>query len=479
MKLASTKNLHEKAAFALEWIDIEKAAGISGAEWQQYQLEYLNIGNRQLAGWLKARQVAWSFTSALDAVVDGILYPGNPHIFVSINQDEAKEKIRYAKAIVDSMHDGFRPNIIRDSLTEIEFDNGSRFVSNPCRPPRGKAKSRIYLDEMAHYRRGLDREIYTASMPATTHGDGYIRIGSSPFGASGMFWELMTQSMREFKGFVRFFTPWWTVNFLCKDLKMASKVAPQMPTEERVYAFGTIALISQYENMYLEDFQQEFECSWVDELVSFISWELIKSCQDEKLLYWHAKNPSEVDGMLVEISQEIAKGELEATYHVGIDVGRARNTTEVAFTGNATSGQHPLRFMITLDNVEFDVQEDTIVNAVSKLPVISGLCDKNGLGMQLAENLARRTGKVSGADFTNESKELWATNTRLEFERRTVVLPLDRDLSYQIHSIRKSKTGSGAHNKYDTEGNEKHHADKFWALALALNGANQVLWLVS
>ena len=50
-----------------------------------------------------------------------------------------------------------------------------------------------------------------------------------------------------------------------------------------------------------------------------------------------------------------------------------------------------------------------------------------------------------------------------------LVLPLDRDLAYQIHSIRRLKTASGTKNKYDTEGNEKHHADKFWALALANN----------
>jgi phage FluMu gp28-like protein len=469
MKLTSTIHLHEKAAFALHWIDIEKASGIQDAKWQEYQKQYLNIGNKQLAGWLKARQIAWSFTSAIDAVVDGILYPGNPHIFVSINQDEAKEKIRYAKAIIDAIHPDLKPTVVRDSLTEIEFANGSRFISNPCRPPRGKARSRIYLDEMAHYRRGLDREIYTASLPATTHGDGYVRIGSSPFGASGMFWELMSQSMREFKGFVRYITPWWTIGFLCKDIEMAVKVAPSMPTEERAYTFGTKALIQQFENMYLEDFQQEFECSWVDEAVSFISWDLIKACQDEKLLYWHAKNVDEAEQVILSFQQAIRTNRIEHAYVGGIDVGRTRNTTELFLVGVTNTEAKPLRLSVTLDNVEFDDQEDCFVHVIKELPITRVLVDKNGIGMQLAENLAKRTGKAMGVDFDNASKELWAVDLRLEFERRNIVLPLDRDISYQIHSIRKMKTASGTKNKYDTEGNEKHHADKFWALALAVS----------
>jgi phage FluMu gp28-like protein len=37
---------------------------------------------------------------------------------------------------------------------------------------------------------------------------------------------------------------------------------------------------------------------------------------------------------------------------------------------------------------------------------------------------------------------------------------------YQIHSIRKKVTGAN-NTVYDTESNEKHHADMFWALALA------------
>jgi len=256
---------------------------------------------------------------------------------------------------------------------------------------------------------------------------------------------------------------------LCKDVETALIQAPNMPTEERLKAFAKKRMFTIYDNMYLEDFQQEYECAWVDESVAFISWELIKECQDENLLYWHADGPEQASRMASEVQRAIREEKIENVFTGGIDVGRTKNTTEFFLIGRSKTNNKPLRFAVTLDNVKFDRQEDCIAEIVSKLPIKSVLCDRNGLGMQLAENLESRTGKVKGVNFTNESKELWATDLRIAFERHNITLPIDRDLSYQIHSIRKTKTGSGAMNKYDTEGNEKHHADKFWALALAVH----------
>jgi len=50
-------------------------------------------------------------------------------------------------------------------------------------------------------------------------------------------------------------------------------------------------------------------------------------------------------------------------------------------------------------------------------------------------------------------------------------LPVDREIAYQIHSIKKLITPS-KNVVFDTERNEKHHADKFWAWALAVSAGN-------
>lgn len=459
----------DKAAFAAEFIDLPMAAQIAGVSWEPFQLEYLNNTSRFTID-LKARQVAWSFTAALDAICDSIVNPGNPHIFVSMNQEEAKEKIWYANAIIEAIDAPVRPKLVGQGSTQrLEFVNGSRLISHPCKPPRGKAKSRIYLDEMAHYQEGLDRQIYTGATPGVVKGDGYLRIGSSPLGAKGLFWEIYTENLKKWPGFIRQAIPWWSVKSLCWDVKTALKLAPQLTTEERVYAFGRQPLIEIFENMFLEDFQQEYECAWVDESTAWITWEIIKRNQKTDLLWWHAKSVDEAIGMIEEIRQAGLDGLLEQSFTAGIDVGRKKNLTEFMMLGKGTSGQLPIRFSVSLDRIEYDDQERCFIEILNRLPITSCLIDQNGLGMMLAENLANRTRIAEGVDFTNQTKELWAVEARVQAERGNTPLPVDRDIAYQIHSIKKTVTAA-KNNVFDTARNEKHHADKFWAWALALWG---------
>lgn len=462
----------EKALFAGEFINIEHAAQVAGATWEGFQIEYLNNVTRFGLD-VKARQIAWSFTAALDAFADSYVNPGCPHIFVSINQDEAREKIRYLRAIIDAADAPVRPKrLLADSQQEVEFDDGSRFISHPCKPVRGKARARVYLDEMAHYPAGLDRQIYLAALPATTKGDGYIRIGSSPFGARGLFWEIATQSMKRWPGFVRNVIPWWEVKALCKDVKMARQIAPELATEDRVKAFGKPALIEIFENMFLEDFQQEYECAWLDELSSWISWDIIKQNQSADLEYWHARSVDDALLMIDDIKAAIRTERIEPALVGGIDVGRKKDLTEFIAVGKTTTGQLPIRLMVSLDRVAYDDQERCFVEIIDRLPFVKVLVDQNGIGGQLAENLERLTGIAEGVNFTNPSKEAWAVKARVQAERGNTPLPLDRDLAYQIHSIRR-KASATMKNVFDTEGNEKHHADQFWSWALAISAATE------
>ena len=51
-------------------------------------------------------------------------------------------------------------------------------------------------------------------------------------------------------------------------------------------------------------------------------------------------------------------------------------------------------------------------------------------------------------------------------------LPVARELLQQIHSVKRKPTATGL--VFDTERNEEHHADRFWAWALALYGGAQL-----
>jgi phage FluMu gp28-like protein len=462
------KELTPTLAFLVHYLNLPEAVGDPEARWETFQLKHLNNPSL-LAIELKARQVGWSWLAAAEAVASASLEGRTPHIFVSINQEEAAEKIRYAKQVIEALDREARPRLIKDNAYELEFQNGSRLISHPCRPVRGKAKAKIYLDEFAHYPN--DKEIYQSALPALTKG-GFIRIGSSPLGARGTFWEIYTESFRQYPGYVRGMIPWWQVLAMCKDVKQATRQAPAMTTQDRVDAFGTDRLRQIYENMPLEDFEQEYECAWLDETVSWIDWELIKRNQvlasQDKLKTFRAKGIDQAFMLIGDAKRAVIDAHIEQTFVGGMDIGRTKDTTEIILLGqDAYVNQLPYRLHITLDRVEFEAQKSVVSRLLEVMPVTRFLIDRNGIGMQMAEDISAIYPSAQGVTFTNETKELWAVEAKLRAQRAEVPLPLDRELSYQIHSIRRKVTAA-KNSVYDTTENEKHHADMFWAWALAV-----------
>jgi len=455
-------------AWLIEYLDLPDATNDEAAQWEPYQVNFLNNSDL-FAIWNKSRQVGWSWTAAADAVSHGAQVPRTTNIFVSINLEEAAEKIRYAKQIVEALDAEVRPKLTVDNRLEIEFENGSRLISHPCRPVRGKAKGRVYLDEFAHYPK--DVEIYTSALPVVTRG-GQLLIGSTPLGAKGRFWEIFDQKIQAYPGYRRRAVPWWNVTALCKDVANASKLAPTMLTAERVAAFGTDRLIQIFENLPLEDFQQEYEAAWIDESTAWITWDEIKrnqiDAQAGQLVYWQAGNVADALNLIPQMQRAVVEGKIEQVLTGGMDVGRTRNASEIILCGKSPTNALPYRLGVTLSNVEFDDQRAVVQALLDHLPIAQLLIDQNGIGRDLAEKLATsHPGKAQGVDFTNATKELWAVETKLQFQRAHVPIPLERELSYQIHSIKKSVTAA-KNSVFDAPRNEKHHADKFWALALAI-----------
>jgi phage FluMu gp28-like protein len=218
--------------------------------------------------------------------------------------------------------------------------------------------------------------------------------------------------------------------------------------------------------------QQEYECAWVDESVAWIDWELIKRNQaldQEGNHYYETSHTLEGAFDLIEkIAQAVQEGKAEPVMVAGYDVGRLHDLSECVGLGVSTSGNIPYRFGISLDRIEFDDQAAVIDRMMERLPIAYFLIDQNGLGMQLAENSQRKWGaRVSPAEFTNPNKVLWAVETKLRFQRTEIPVPTDRDLCYQIHSLKKRVTDA-KNIVFDVEKTEHHHADKFWALALAV-----------
>ncbi len=450
--------------FLLKYLDLEAATGVDGARWEHFQYAHLNDDSTfRIEN--KSRQIAWSWLAAAEGVAEAVLN-GTSSSYVSINLDEAAEKVRYAKQIYHALRIGGLPKMVRDSLLSVEFDSGARLLSLPARPPRGKSRMNIYLDEFAHVM--FDKDIYTAALPVISKG-GRLRIGSSPMGASGRFWEVFSESLQKYPGYNRKQTPWWECYSFSSNPGEARKVAPGLLTAERVERYGKDRIRAICGNMPEEDFRQEYECEFVDESTSWITWEEIKAIQDPKLFCMMVSGVDNAIRAINRVKSQI--GNIEQVQVAGVDIGRTRNTTEIYVVGLVHTGQMPLRLAITLDNVDFQQQADVLCAVCRHLPIATMWMDQNGIGRNLAETVSGYyPGKAQGVDFTNASKALWAANAKMLIQQRKPIIPSDRELAYQLHSIKKRVTPS-RNVTFDTDANEKHHADRAWALFLALSAA--------
>lgn len=454
--------------FALRYLNLPEASQIPDAVWEDFQINELN-NDSMFAIERKCRQVGWSFLIALRGTMDAIL-DARSSVYNSINQFEAQDKIKYARSIYHNLESPYRlPRIITDNKNEIEFDNGARLVSTAN--ARGKPNSNFFGDEFAWKQNA--REIYTAAVPVISKG-GTFRIGSSTNGAGGVFWEIDTESLQAYPGFVRTSTKWWEVEAFCENVSEAKRLAPQMLTKARVEKYASSRLKIIFANMVIEDFQQEYEAEYVDETTAWITWAEIQANTIEDLNCTQSEDTKTIDNALLAIAAfqgKIQRGEIENVFAGGVDIGRTKDATEIFLVGKSTVDTCPLRLTLTLNKCDYDSQI-SVLEKVLSLSVTKMLIDKTGLGNQLAETMEKRfPSKAEGVNFTNQSKELWATDIKKTFQQHKTMIPNERDLAYQIHSIKKKVTPS-KNIVFDTEKNEKHHADKFWALALALAAAN-------
>lgn len=404
----------------------------------------------------KSRQTGYSFIMAVESVARAHLRDTHNAIFVSYNLADAKEKIAYCKQLHEELPLEFQKKLVGDSKLELAFESNSstgkksRITSMPSKAPRGRHGD-IYLDELAHCQN--DKEIYKGSTALTLRSGGQLTVCSSPLGRRGVFWEIAREELRAYNGFSRQHIPWWLCSEFCLDVRTAAFAAPGMTTHQRVHAFGKQGIISQFESLTLEDFQQEFEVFYSDEAMTYFPYELILPCcvvDDEDM----ATEFGELSG---------ARGRLTAGY----DVGRRKDMSELSVF-EERNGIQRCRMVKTYDRVPFETQQHELRALLTIAPMARLSIDQTGMGIQMAETLSNEfPGVVIPETFSNSSKEIWCGDFKINLQRRAIELPRQRELISQIHSIQRSVT-AGARVTFEAKDtDDKGHADKYWSCALA------------
>lgn len=423
------------------------------------------VNNSRFRAMLKSRQVGFSFLIACESLARCHLKDRHQSVCVSYNLEDAKGKVEMVKELHDELPLAFQKKIVIDSKTQVGFQSNnskrriSKVISNPAKAPRGKTGD-VYLDELAHCIN--DREIYAGATALISRSKGQLTVGSSPLGQQGLLYEILTRE-EDFPGFTRQKVPWWLCGHFSKISKDETLIllCETIPTKERVYRYGTRELIDQFEALPLEDFQQEFECAFQDERVAFFPYHLIDPCcQKERSqipVYSNIRLLGEVAAKL-------------GPLYLGFDIGRNRHPSEI-FVFEKVGETYVMRFEQSLKDMPFPRQRELCfeIGTVLGQHWKKWRIDETGLGKNLAEDMVRKFGlRVEPVTFTNPKKEELANNLRVLFEEKNIVLPRERGIRAQIHSIKQRYTASG-NTVFDAERNRHHHADKMWAIALAVN----------
>jgi phage FluMu gp28-like protein len=449
---------------------------------EYYQQQFLR-SKRKFRTVNKSRQVGYSFLMAVEALTRAILDPGHTSLFISYRQDDATEKVDTIHKLLDASPALKALADFEPLKTEVRvYPKWSRrrslIRSMPCRAARGKTKADVYFDEIAHYADA--EEVYKGSVPTTvraTNNLGQITLASTPNGRLGVFWECVegARGRSHWKQNV----PWWHSQYLCKDIKTAVKVAPSLTTDERVRAFGRPALTELFDGMSLLDFQQEFECLFIDDGVLYYPPDLVNANVVQ-------------DTMLVGAFEDVLEMRQPGSQLVaGVDIGRHHDTTEVVITErfecaeSRTGWMYAPVMVMTMDRVPTPVQETELAQLL-EFPELDHLwIDANGIGWPIYEKLRLQfDGRVTGLAMSAGQKEYMAILTRRALEYGLVELPdsecagppnlmrQGRDFVDQFRTIRRSP--GARHSKYEAV-STTHHGDKFWAFAISMNCAAEDL----
>jgi phage FluMu gp28-like protein len=207
-----------------------------------------------------------------------------------------------------------------------------------------------------------------------------------------------------------------------------------------------------------ESFEQEYCCNPADDNAAFLEYGLIASCEYPSGQQW-----------------EISYGEFAATAHqrqfyAGLDIGRTHDLT-VLWIVEKLGDTLYTRKVITLKGMAKPDQEKVLYPWLEHLR--RACFDYTGLGIGWGDDALRKFGKstIELVTFTGRIKEEMAFALRGRFEDKTIRIPYDNFIRADLRAVKKQLTTSG-NIRFIAESSENGHADRFWAVALAVLAAS-------
>ena len=121
-----------------------------------------------------------------------------------------------------------------------------------------------------------------------------------------------------------------------------------------------------------------------------------------------------------------------------------------------------------LKNARFDEQEAIFDQLFRNFHVQKACIDQTGIGRQFLERAQTRIGMhaIEGVQFTQNTKDDLAYHLKTHVDRHTLRIPREETLITDLLSLRINENA-----RLSAQHSSNGHADRFWALALALQAS--------
>lgn len=334
----------------------------------------------------------------------------------------------------------------------LQFASGRRIHSMSSNPDAqaGKRGSRI-LDEFALHKD--QRKLWAIAYPGITWG-GNMEIISTHRGSHSFFNGLIREA-REKGNPKRISLHRVTLQdaleqgFLWKLQQSLPADAEQQDMDEAQYFDWVRAGAADQES-----FDQEYQCIPADDDAKFLEYGLITGCEYSAGTEWKRSLNDPVTGRL----------------YAGVDIGRKRDLT-VLWVVEKLGDVLYTRCVEVMERMRKSEQEKILWPWFERCDRVC--IDSTGLGIGWADDAQDKFGthRVEAVTFTGQVKEALAYPVRGAMEDRTLRIPEDATIRADLRKVQKVTTAAG-NIRFVAEATPDGHADRFWALALAMHAAS-------
>ena len=338
----------------------------------------------------------------------------------------------------------------------LQFASGRRIHSMSSNPDAqaGKRGSRV-LDEFALHRE--QRKMWAIAYPGITWG-GSMELISTHRGSYSFFNQLVREARhggnpKKISLHRVTLQDALDQGFLFKLQQALPADAEQQDMDEAEYFDFTKAGAAD-----AESFDQEYMCIPADDDAKFLEYGLITACEYPGGTDWRR-------GL---------QGPFQGRLFAGVDIGRKKDLT-VLWVVEQLGDVFYTRHVEVMEKMRKSYQEKILW---PWFEICDRICiDSTGLGIGWTDDAQDKFGehRVEGVSFTGQVKEALAYPLKGAMEDRKIRIPEDPKIRADLRKIQKTTTAAG-NIRFVADGDDSTkvngHADRFWALALALHAGS-------